>query len=223
MPELTNVTDRVEPRDAEEAARWLEVDLGASEREIQTAFRDLSMEYHPDTTGPNSSTQNFQRLQNARDMLIRNAGESRAERAASESRRTGPSAGPSSPFDSASESEQYEDTVESLKLYFIGEHLGEDLTEYNTVDEAMADNVVYESDIAAVSRQLGAKYGDARIDLDTFVGVVASLIVSGAINMGDMDRMAEESGFFTSGSRRGGEDSYFVSGSRRGRNDNYFQ
>lgn len=219
---LEEVDDRTVPENAEEAANWLNLDTGASRDEINDRFRDLTLQYHPDGAGSNNTTDNFLRLQNARDMLLREPGEMESEQAASEARRGGPETGTSSPFTNAEDTEQFNETKEAVKLMMIEDATGQDMGEYDSVDDAINSGALFVEQVERVNTRLQQKYEDPSMSLDKFAGILATLVVSGAVDLGDMGKMAEETGFFTKGTRRGSGSGFFQSRGRGGGGDNFF-
>lgn len=72
-----------------------------------------------------------------------------------------------------------------------------DLSGYTTVDEAVEDNVIAEGDLDRVDSILQDSYGIPNIDLEQIAGVVASMIVTGAVDLGFGPFSAERTGAFS--------------------------
>jgi len=220
---IDDVEDRVIPEGPEEAANWMDIDTDSSRESIQKRFRKLTLQYHPDRSGQKNTTDNFKRLQNARDMLVSNRGERKSERVAYSSRREEGQTTTESPFTSATDSTQYRATVEAIKLMMLEDATGQDLSEYEGLEDAVDDGEILLEQIERVNTRLQQKYGNPGLNLEMFAGVLATLIVSGAVDLGDVDRMAEEAGFFTPGGRRGSESGFFQSRGRGRNTDSFFQ
>ena len=81
--------------------------------------------------------------------------------------------------------ERYRDTVEDIKLTFLESILQKDLSDYDTVEEAQEAGWVTNAEIGIVEDTLADAYNAPGITLEEIAKVVASLVVTGAINLGE--------------------------------------
>jgi len=92
------------------------------------------------------------------------------------------------------ERERYEETKEDVKITFVEQVLQVDLSNYDTVGDAVNDGVITKGDVELVEEVLGEAYNTSGATLDEVAGVVASLVVTGAINLGKRDFFTETPG-----------------------------
>jgi hypothetical protein len=99
----------------------------------------------------------------------------------------------------SAEYERYRETAEDVKLTFIEEVRGVDLSGYDDVEEAIDGGAITEADVNLVESALQEAYGVENLTLDDIAGVIASLVVTGAVSLGMEGFFTERSGAFSGG------------------------
>lgn len=205
---LSKTPDDVDTVD--DAARFLDLDRGAPEDEINNRYQELALGLHPDAGG---NAEAFKALAKARDMLIQYAGEDQSEAEARTARGEGPFSQSGVSETGKERREQFEDTVEAVKLGLLEEHTGEDLSDFDTLELAIGAGRVSRDEVRAVETALQTRYGVQDLNLDDIAEVIASLIIQGGVSLGDVNKFADSGGVFTTGGKNGGT---FGSGPRDG-------
>lgn len=191
--------------------------------------RDLTMDFHPDAGG---TTESFQALDKARDIIREwiedgkpfydrqyrdDYTKEKDEKREQYSRRRSYS---------TSRNQRVSQIRDAIKLTFAETILERNLVEYDTWKEARQDGAITDEDVEEMQERLYERFGE-NADLDTLTDVLAMLVTSGSMDMGDVERMAQEGGFFTgSGGFFSGSNEGFFSGSNEGffsgDSDNFF-
>lgn len=197
---------------ATDAAEALGLGLTADVETVEDRATELTLRVHPDAGG---NADAFIALQEAEQKLLEFEGEDEAEAQAEEVRESGapgsPGTGGWGP-DEEQKQEVYRETVEDVKIFFASNLLDKDIRA-DTFAEARQNQEVTNRDLQIIEEALRQTYGVPDLTLDDIARVLASLIVTGSIRMGSVERMAERSGVFggsgmgafSRGGRRGGE------------------
>ena len=185
---------------AEDAANLMGLPTSASVEEIQDKFTELVLQWHPDQAGE-EFRDTFIALQKARDLLVRYAQEGTTEEEAAEARSRG---APESPGTGgfgraeAEKQEQYRNLYSAIKIFFVENIVGKNI-DTDDFEEAVNRGEITQSDINQVTEVLRQNYGMPDLTLDDMARVLASLVVQGAINFGDVSKMGTMSGAFGGG------------------------
>lgn len=184
---------------AVDAANYMGLSVDASRDEVNRRFQSLVLLIHPDQSDDPNAQEAFIDLQNARDMLLSEAGERESESIAEEARAQdappSPGSGGWGP-DAEEKQEMYRETFEEIKIFFVENILGI-VIQADTLEEAIKNGEVTESQMDMVESTLREAYGVPELDLDDIARVLASLIVTGSIRLGSVTRMAERVGVFS--------------------------
>lgn len=210
-----------------DASTVLGLSLTASEDTIRSRFRDLVVLVHPDSSpfedvSSETQTKAFDILTSARDSLIELSREDITEEEAATARARGapesPGTGGWGPFAEEKQS-QYRQTFEQVKIFYAEEFLGKSI-DAETFDRAVETGQVTQENIEFIDDTLREQFGVPELTLDDIARVLASLIVTGSIRLGNIERMADRSSVFAGkgGVFGPGDDSAFTrrSSKRRG-------
>lgn len=96
----------------------------------------------------------------------------------------------------AKRQEQYKETKEAIKLGFLEEMTGKNLEQFFTLQEAVQAGAVSQKHIHQAEIALENRFGE-NADLDTISDILAMLVVTGAMRMGNINFSAEEAGRFS--------------------------
>lgn len=196
-----------------DAATILGLSISADEDEINSRYRDLAVLLHPDSSPFEDVEQEvkvraFSLISNARDSLIEVSGEGLSEEEAAKARATGapdsPGTGGWGPF-AQERQDLYKETFEQVKLFYAEEFLGRSVNS-ESFEQAVNTGKISQEDLDRIERVLREQFGVPELTLDDIGRVVASLLVSGSIRLGNLSRMAGVSHRF----ERGGDDSIFT-------------
>lgn len=217
-----------EVRTGSDAITVLAIDPSASRKEIRNRWGNVVRLLHPDRDPIYEEgvedvivSRSLGIAHAARDLILELKERGIEEGEVASARAEGPPDSPGSggwgPF-AEEKQEEYRTTFQIVKVFFAEQFLGKSIPE-DSFDEAVRKGFVTDEDLDLIEDALRQQYGVPELTLDDIARVVASLVVTGSMRLGNLSRMASRTGIFGKGDFWGTGEEEVFDRSRRGSDD----